>query len=152
MNRVTYYVVVPLFILLSFSFIRAEAPEFVSWDTLQRVPFEAKWVKEANIDMLFPKFTPQLKALNGKLVRINGYIIPFDKTGAKLALSANPYSACYFCGKAGPASVLTVNLKVPSKKFKTDQYRGVIGRLRLNAQDIRDFYYIIDDAEVLGAK
>ncbi|SFD45572.1 hypothetical protein SAMN05518672_10219 [Chitinophaga sp. CF118] len=119
----------------------------VSWDTLQDVPFREAFVKEIGGYMLFPNFTPALKKLDGKIVRIEGYVVPFDKTGAKIALSANSYAACFFCGKAGPASVMTINLKVPNTKYRTDQYRSFKGKLRLNEKDVNEFYYILEGAE-----
>lgn len=119
----------------------------VSWDTLQDVPFHEAFVKEIGGYMLFPTFTPALKKLDGKIVKIEGYVVPFDKTGAKIALSANSYAACFFCGKAGPASVMTINLKVPNTRYQTDQYRTFKGKLRLNEKDVNEFYYILEEAE-----
>ena len=137
---------------LLLSFVQVSAPVYLNWNVLQDVEFEDKFVKEVNGPMLFPKFTTRMKALNGKLVTVQGYVVPFDPSGAKVALSANPYAACFFCGKAGPASVLTVNLKEPNKKFKTDQYRSFTGKLRLNDSDIKEFYYILDDAVMSAVK
>lgn len=134
------------------AYVPAAAPVFLSWDVLQDVTFEEKFVKEVNGPMLFPKFTPKMRALNGKQVQVKGYVVPFDPSGAKLALSANSYAACFFCGKAGPASVLTINLKTPDKRFKTDQFRNFTGNLRLNDKDIKEFYYILDEAIVIHSK
>jgi len=131
-------------LLLSFA---PANPVAVSWDTLQNIPFKDKYIEEVKGYMLFPTFPSNLKSLDGKQVKVEGYIIPFDKTGAKVALSANPYASCFFCGKAGPASVMTVNLKVPNKKYRTDNYKSFTGRLRLNENDIKEFYYILDGAE-----
>jgi hypothetical protein len=119
----------------------------VDWDLLQNIKFRERFVKDIGGYMLFPTFPEKIKNLNGKEVIIDGYVVPFDATGAKVALSANSYAACYFCGKAGPASVMTINLKVPNKKYRTDQYRTFKGKLRLNEADINEFYYILDEAE-----
>lgn len=137
---------------LLLSFIQADTPVYLSWNVLQDVDFEEKYVKEVDGPMLFPKFTTKMKALNGKQVRVEGYVVPFDPSGAKVALSANAYAACFFCGKAGPASVLTVNLREPNKKFKTDQYRSFTGKLRLNNSDIKEFYYVLEDALMIPKK
>ena len=122
-------------------------PLTISWETLQNIAFKDKYTEEVKGYMLFPNFPANLKNLNGKQVKVEGYIIPFDKTGAKIALSANRYASCFFCGKAGPASVMTVNLKVANKKYRTDNYRTFTGKLRLNDSDIKGFYYILDEAE-----
>jgi hypothetical protein len=125
----------------------AEEPVELGWKTLENIEFEQKYIKEVNAYMLFPVFTPELKSLNGKMVKVTGYVIPVDKTGSSIALSANPFAACFFCGKAGPASVLTVKLRKPTRRFRTDQWRSFAGRLRLNATDIYQFYYIIEEGE-----
>ncbi|WPQ62675.1 hypothetical protein SIO70_30410 [Chitinophaga sancti] len=118
----------------------------VNWDLLQNIQFKERFVKEIGGYMLFPTFPVNIKKLNGTEVIIEGYVVPFDIKGEKIALSANSYAACYFCGKAGPASVMTINLKVSNKKYRTDQYRTFKGKLRLNENDINEFYYIMDDA------
>lgn len=130
------------FLLLSF------IPLFTSlgWDAMQNIQFKDKYIEQVKAYMMFPVFTDQLKNLDGQQVKVEGYVIPYDKTGGKIALSANPYSACFFCGKAGPASVMAINLKEHGKKYRTDNYRYFIGKLRLNASDIKEFYYILEDA------
>lgn len=127
-----------------FSFA-AEVP-FLTWSKLENVEFVEKYVKDVEGYMLFPKFPEDLKKLNGKQVTVEGYVVPVDKTGSSVALSANPYAACFFCGKAGPASVMTVKLKVKNPKYKIDDYIKFTGKLRLNEDDIKEFYYIMEEA------
>jgi hypothetical protein len=134
-----------LFMLVFFSFAQDPLPTKMSWDLLQSVQLKPKFVKEVNFDMLFPIFPEALLKYQGQLVTIKGYCVPVDKEGKKIALSATNYASCFFCGKAGPASVLTVNLK-QKKKYKIDAYKTFIGKLRLNNNDIREFYFILDDA------
>lgn len=135
-----------LLFIIATLFMITDHAQLVSWDTLQSVPFRESYVKQIGGYMLFPRFTDELKKLDGKEVIVEGYVVPFDKTGAKVALSANSYSACFFCGKAGPASVMTINLKTPTLKYRTDQFRTFQGKLRLNEKDINEFYYILDNA------
>jgi len=138
-----------LYFLLCVSIIciSQTADDTIDWNKLQSVDFQQKYVAEVKMEMLFPKFTSSLKSLNGTIVQISGFVVPFDKTGAKIVLSANSYASCFFCGKAGPASVMTINLKIPNKKYRTDQFRTFKGKLRLNESDIREFYYILDGAQ-----
>jgi hypothetical protein len=128
--------------LLSFV---ADVP-FLTWSKLENVEFVEKWVKDVEGYMLFPKFPEDLKKLNGKQVTVEGYVVPVDKTGSSVALSANPYAACFFCGKAGPASVMTVKLKTKNPKYKIDDYVKFTGILRLNDDDVKEFYYILEQA------
>lgn len=117
------------------------------WLELQSIRFEEKYIEEVKGYMLFPKFPDNIKKMNGKIVQIEGYIIPFDNSGAVIALSANPFSACFFCGKAGPASIMTVKLKEKKTDYRTDAYKKFKGTLRLNDHDINEFYYVLENAE-----
>ncbi len=63
-------------------------------------------------------------------------------------LSAYPYSMCFFCGGAGPESVMGLKLK-KNRKFKTDEIHLFKGTLELNANDIYELNYILADAEVV---
>lgn len=125
-------------------------PPKLSWKTLEGIGFEQKMLKDRNEEFLFPKFTKQIESLQGKTVDVEGYVIPFDKTGAEVALSANPYAACFFCGKAGPASVMIVKLKVKNNKLRTDMYKTFRGKLKLNYDDPDEFYYILEDAIMIN--
>ncbi len=116
------------------------------WDQLQNIEFAPTYVAELKTNMMFPKFPKSIKDMQGKMVQIEGYVIPFDPSGKQVALSANPYASCYFCGKAGPASVMTVNLSA-KKTYRTDAYKKFKGILRLNDHDINNFYYILENAE-----
>jgi hypothetical protein len=127
------------------SFAPANGP-LLTWSKLENVEFVEKYVKDVEGYMLFPKFPDDLKKLDGKPVTVEGYVVPVDKSGSSVALSANPYAACFFCGKAGPASVMTVKLKVKNPKYKIDDYIKFTGKLRLNDDDIKEFYYILEEA------
>ena len=117
----------------------------VKWPVLEQIPFDTRYVPEIKNKMLFPKFPQEVKMLAGKRIKIEGYVIPVDKEGKLYALSANPYAACYFCGKAGPASVMTIRLKEKSR-IRLDSFRSFTGTLQLNSTDIHEFYYILQDA------
>lgn len=60
--------------------------------------------------MDFPIFDPELKSYDGKEITINGYIIPTDgyKSQKEFVFSAYPYKNCFFCGGAGPETVMEV--------------------------------------------
>ena len=121
----------------------------ISWRTLESIGFNEKYVSKLDIKFNFPVFSSTLKALNGRTVEVQGYLIPYDHTGKNVALSANPYAACFFCGKAGPASVMVLRMKYPDKKIKTDAYKSVKGTLKLNYNDPEEFYYILENAEII---
>jgi len=120
-------------------------PIQLNWMVLQRV--NTRPVSIEGIDGLLPLpvFSEKIKGYGGKMVDIDGYVIPLDKTGKTLVLSANSMAECFFCGKAGPATVMTIKLKKPDKKYKTDQLATFRGRLRLNDTDPKELFYILED-------
>lgn len=127
-------------------------PPLLTWRVLEKIDFVEKYVEVVQGKMLFPKFPANLKQYHGKQVQVVGYTVPIDNTGNTVALSANPYEACFFCGKAGPASVMTIRLKKKNKSYKIDDYVTFIGTLKLNSDDINEFYYILEGAEQVGSK
>ncbi|HMN91359.1 MAG TPA: hypothetical protein PKE68_15155, partial [Saprospiraceae bacterium] len=76
-------------------------------------------------------------------------VIPVDETGDEqlLVLSAYPYSNCFFCGAAGPESVMEIRLKATSKRFRMDTETAFAGTFLLNDTDINSLNYILADAE-----
>ena len=92
-----------------------------------------------------PKFSKVVKALEGQEITIKGYILPLDVDGTHYVLSANPYSACFFCGGAGPESVMELWLVNYDKRYKTDDVVTFKGVLMLNKEPL-GLSYILKDA------
>jgi hypothetical protein len=120
-------------------------PVVLNWMKLQRVNTRPVSIPGVEGFVPMPVFPDNIKAYNGKQVEIDGYVIPLDKSGKTIALSAYAMSECFFCGKATPASVMTVKLKKPDKKYKTDQLATFRGRLRLNETDPKELFYVLED-------
>lgn len=118
----------------------------ISWQTLEGIAFEKKFLKDFQAYVMFPKFTERLKELRGKIVEVQGYVIPLEPNASWVALSAYPNASCFFCGAAGPASVMTVRFKDGKHKFRVDDFQTFRGKLQLNINNIHEFYYIINDA------
>lgn len=121
------------------------------WVTLAKISY--KNTKDAYGDINVPVFTPEVKALAGKLILLPGYIIPLDGIeGAFKAdhfvLSSLPVEACFFCGIGGPETVVEVQMKSPVE-FTKKPIR-LKGKLTLNAEDPYRLIYILEDAEFVG--
>ena len=125
-------------------------PVKLSWETLRDVTFKKKWYAEESVYMLYPTFGQNIQKLNGKAVELTGYVLPVDLESNIYVLSAFPYSACFFCGGAGPESVVSLKFKKSDKKFKTDERRTFHGTLKLNADNIYELNYILADAEMIA--
>lgn len=125
-------------------------PVQLTWKTMEAIHLLKNYYPEAGTEMLAPVFSDTLQKLNGRMVEVEGYVVPVDESGAFVALSATPYASCFFCGKGSPASVMTVKLARNNKNFETDDYRHFRGRLRLNYSQIDEFYYVLEGSELLG--
>ncbi len=119
----------------------------ISWLTLTDVKFEEKISEVDSALYLYPTFGKIVKSLNGKKVSLKGFIIPVDPTEHFYVLSANPFSACFFCGKAGPESIMELELRAdPSKAYEMDQFSTFEGVFVLNGTDVEHCNYILKDA------
>ena len=125
-------------------------PVKLSWEVLRDVTFKKKWYAEESVYMLYPTFGQGIQKLNGKTVELTGYVLPVDLESNTYVLSAFPFSACFFCGGAGPESVVSLKFKKSAQKYKTDERRTFRGTLKLNADNIYELNYIMADAEMVA--
>ncbi len=97
-----------------------------------------------------PVFTNAVKALEGKVVYLPGYMVPFEGgyKESHFMFSALPLQACFFCGVGGPESVIEVEAKNAIKfTFKPVEIKGI---LSLNDDDPDRMFYILKNAEFVG--
>lgn len=138
-----------LFLLMAFSISASAQPE--GWALFAKTKFEAKYSEKAAEYFLYPVFAPELKAMVGKEISLEGYYLPIDIEGnAYIILSKFPYSQCFFCGGAGPESIAEVTFKVKPGKFEMDQFLRVKGKVKLNEGDIEHGNFIVEGAVIVG--
>lgn len=140
---------VPFIFLLLISASAFSQHRKIDWDLLAKVEWSEKYSVEHDEMFYYPKFGKEVLAVNGQPVQIKGYVIPVDVETGYFVLSANPFASCFFCGQAGPESILELQLKEGGKKFKTDDVRVFKGILRLNYEDLMHCNYILEEAEVV---
>lgn len=132
-----------LYICLGF-YAQIFAQEKSVWRTLEGVKFETRQSAGYQIDV--PVFGKEVKALEGKIVTIKGYILPLEVSGKnKFIFSSLPYSACYFCGGAGPETVMEVSAK--NSVTYSSKPVTLRGKLKLNESDFNHLMYMLVDAE-----
>ncbi len=85
----------------------------------------------------------------GQEVVIAGYLIPVDIEAQKYALSKNPFTSCFFCGGAGPETVIELRFIESPGRFATDEYLMIKGKLRLNRSG-SGLFFILENAEIHG--
>jgi hypothetical protein len=122
----------------------------LTWAMLSKTAFRRQYIDSLAAYASIPYFPLALKKIEGQAVRMRGFVIPVEETGDEkvLVLSANPYSSCFFCGNAGPESIMDIKLRDPKsgKRFNRDNQVTFSGTLRLNATDFNFFNYILEDA------
>ena len=125
--------------------VPANAYKEITWKQLTEVTFAEKYYEKEDAWMLFPTFGDSLKALEGQYIYISGHVIPLEP--GRYVLSANSFSSCFFCGGAGPESVMELELIDTTKVYFTDEFRTFQGKFRLNDSNIDRMNYILGEAE-----
>lgn len=121
----------------------------ITWKTLGMIKFIKKADKEYG-EVMSPQVNALLKQKATKKIAISGFIIPIDNT--TYALSKNVFASCFFCGQAGPETIMGIKFKGATPKLKTDQYVTLVGTFRINENDVEDWIYHIDNAEIVKGK
>lgn len=94
----------------------------------------------------YPKFTAKHRKYHNQTVEISGYMYPLteDKKQTFFMLSYFPIQQCFFCGGAGPESIVEINspqgIRLNSKRIR------VKGKLVLNTQNPERLFYILNNA------
>ena len=124
----------------------------IQWSDLARIQFKNKYNDEFQMEMPYPIFHETVKELDGKKVMIAGYVIPLDESPENpiTVLSANPYSTCFFCGAAGPETVMDIKPENDLGRLDMDRRITFRGTLQLNEDDLYSLYYILHDAEIVN--
>ncbi len=124
-----------------------EGYEKLTWEILRDVSFEDKYFEKEDEYFLHPTYGDQVKSYQGKKVFISGYLLPINPDSNIYVLSANTFSSCFFCGNAGPESIVEINLTEElGEGYVTDQWIAFKGQFSLNADNLDHLYYILEDA------
>jgi len=117
----------------------AEKPGFTSWRVLAQVEL----VKQDR--KMVPKFESAVTALDGKIVKVQGFMMPLDigdKQRRFLLVAAPPH--CSFCLPAGPDAMIEVRAK-SDIRYGFDAV-ALSGKLQVLKDDPAGLYYRIVDA------
>ena len=127
---------------------KGESQESI-WKTLSKITYKKEYDELMGFKIDKPVFSEDIKVLDGQVVTVKGFIIPTEgyKSHNEFIFSAFPYSMCFFCGGAGPETVMEVITKQAVKY--TAEAITLRGKLLLNADDINRLMYALEDAEVI---
>jgi hypothetical protein len=141
-----------LFLLLFLFCDIAFTQQVVTWQLLSRVKWYTAYVPSMDGYCDLPRFSKEIKALDGQQISIKGFYVPVDASGKIFALSANPSNMCFFCGGGGYESVMEIIVKEGETNFKhvrTDKYIEIKGVLKLNKSDPNHLMYILKESELV---
>jgi hypothetical protein len=122
-------------------------PDTLSWKLLGIIKYIKKPDKDYPDGVMFPIINSELKSKNKKKIVMSGFIIPIDNVS--YALSKNVFASCFFCGQAGPETIMGIKFKGATPKLKTDQYVTLEGTFRFNDNDVNDWIYHIENAVIV---
>ena len=119
------------------------------WYKLSKITFKKVFDDFMGFKVDVPVFSESIKKWDGKEIEIRGYIVPSQgyEGQTEFFLSAYPYNMCFFCGGAGPETIMEVYTK--EEIDYTAEAVIVKGILRLNDSDINRLIYAIEDVELV---
>ncbi len=145
MKKITVLFACLSFLLLSNSLSAQDTAAKVDpnkvWNTLAKITYKKEYDEMMGFKIDVPVFSPEVKELDGKEITIKGYIIPVEgyKSHKEFVFSAFPYNMCFFCGGAGPETVMEI-MADEAIKYTTDPIT-IKGKLALNDSDINRLIY-----------
>lgn len=124
----------------------APAKKENTWKTLAKITYVKEYDEIMGFKIDKPVFSDPVKQLAESEVTVKGYIIPVEgyKSHTEFIFSAYPYNMCFFCGGAGPETVMEVLSSEPVKY--TAEQVTLKGKLVLNSDDINRLMYLLEDA------
>ena len=98
----------------------------ITWKTLEDVEFTDTYLEELDAYYYYPYFGPNVSALEGQEVILRGFVLAIDPVERYYILSKGPYASCFFCGGAGPETIIELELKSDKDYFngRTGYHEG----------------------------
>ncbi len=135
-------------LVITFGFFHTVQSQSI-WPILAGVKYKKVEDKVLGFEVDYPIFNEEIKSFDGKIIKVRGFIVPTNgyKSTKEFVLSALPVKSCYFCGGAGPETVLEVNCKenVPLTNSRVE----LEGRLQLNSADLNRLMFQLIDAKLI---
>ena len=124
------------------------------WSTLGLMKYERQFSENDGISGntgAGSKFRPLIEALDGEDIELSGYIIPLSgqKAQSHLMFSLYPFANCFFCGNAGPETVMEVFMKEGKKVEYTDERITLKGKFKFLGNRTDDVMFHLLEGEVV---
>ena len=143
-----------IFVLIFSAQSHIKSQTALTWEDLKDVTYTKDYDPDYGVEFYYPTFGTHIETFDTKEVFIKGFLIPIEVEDGLYALSSFPYQSCFFCGKAGPETVIQLNLSSKRRYlgFKMDQVLTFKGTFKLNRTNTADLIYILDEAELYYGK
>lgn len=125
--------------------------ENISWEVLSDVQWSEQTDSISGYDLMVADFGEKVIQYHDQVIYISGYVIPLDAMNFSYALSRNSYAACFFCGQAGPETVMDLYIKpksIPSQDLNNTllKFKGTLILKKINPSG---FNYQLVNAELI---
>ncbi|MFZ1749346.1 MAG: DUF3299 domain-containing protein [Saprospiraceae bacterium] len=144
-----FLIIISIFCVTITSIAQSSGKDENVWKALSKISYKKEFDELMGFKIDKPVFSESVKAMENKEVTIKGYIIPVEgyKSHKEFIFSAFPYSMCFFCGGAGPETVMEVEA-VEGVKYSADAV-VLKGTLKLNDKDINRLMYKLVNAKLI---
>jgi len=126
----------------------ANAQQNITWGELSEVEWVEVYDSLSGIVLLEGNYSEHILSLDSIEVYISGYVIPLDVMGFGYALSRTSFASCFFCGQAGPETVMELRVKPKSvdpnrQKNTRIKFKGL---LRVRESNQNGLHYELQQA------
>lgn len=144
-----FLIIISIFCVTIPSIAQSSGKDENVWKALSKISYKKEFDELMGFKIDKPVFSESVKAMENKEVTIKGYIIPVEgyKSHKEFIFSAFPYSMCFFCGGAGPETVMEVEA-MEGVKYSADAV-VLKGTLKLNDKDINRLMYKLVNAKLI---
>ena len=144
---------IPILILVLLGFLGSSkllAQPANAWRTLGMMKFETELTAKGPTSGS-GKFIAMIEELEGEEITLKGYVIPLSGRQAQshFMFSAYPYNNCFFCGKAGPESVIEVFTKEDTKIPFSEKSITIKGIFEFTSRDASGVMFSLKEAELV---
>jgi len=118
------------------------------WTTLALMKFERH---KGNGSGQGSQIIPLIEALDGTEVNVKGYVIPLSGKTAQshFMFSAYPFANCYFCGNAGPETIMEAFIKGGEKVKFSEEAITLKGTFKFTSRDPNDVMFTLENATLV---
>lgn len=137
-----------LAILVTVFFMQAGLSAQNDWMTLSRVRYTTTFDATLGVEQTIPEFSRAVLDLNEQTITLKGYLVPLEgqKEQSHFMFSAFPYASCFFCGAAGPETIIEVFMANNKTLLYTDEQIALKGVFEVSEVNDQGVFYKLRDA------